>query len=235
MEIRPAAELGPIILCLDTSGSMRGARETVAKALALECLRGAHRQERKCFLYAFRCALAVFANSVAADAYGLLMRMGCTPPFVVHVDGCASPRRMAVAAMSSCSHCVHNPHHRNPSGPGDVVELELTTGPGALDRLLHFLQMSFQGGTDVDKPLELSLERLGREEWAQADILMVTDGEISPPKQDTLQRLRVAHDSLGLEVHGLIVAPQVTPAMEELCTHVHVFKSWSTVGSMGVM
>ncbi|GIL90546.1 hypothetical protein Vretifemale_18190 [Volvox reticuliferus] len=53
MEIRPAAELGPIILCLDTSGSMRGARETVAKALALECLRGAHRQRRACYLYAF--------------------------------------------------------------------------------------------------------------------------------------------------------------------------------------
>ena len=31
-EIRPAAECGPIILCLDTSGSMMGARETVAKA-----------------------------------------------------------------------------------------------------------------------------------------------------------------------------------------------------------
>jgi hypothetical protein len=30
-EVRPAAELGPIILCLDTSGSMSGARETVAK------------------------------------------------------------------------------------------------------------------------------------------------------------------------------------------------------------
>lgn len=53
MEIRPAAELGPIILCLDTSGSMRGARETVAKALALECLRGAHRQRRPAYLYAF--------------------------------------------------------------------------------------------------------------------------------------------------------------------------------------
>ncbi len=53
MEIRPAAELGPIILCLDTSGSMRGARETVAKALALECLRGANRQRRPCYLYAF--------------------------------------------------------------------------------------------------------------------------------------------------------------------------------------
>ena len=38
---RPAGELGPIILCLDTSGSMAGPRETVAKATALECLRAA--------------------------------------------------------------------------------------------------------------------------------------------------------------------------------------------------
>ena len=35
-EVRPAAELGPIIVCLDTSGSMAGARETVAKARELE-------------------------------------------------------------------------------------------------------------------------------------------------------------------------------------------------------
>ncbi len=33
LEIRPAAQLGPIIVCLDTSGSMAGARETVAKVL----------------------------------------------------------------------------------------------------------------------------------------------------------------------------------------------------------
>lgn len=30
-EIRPSADMGPIICCLDTSGSMHGARETVAK------------------------------------------------------------------------------------------------------------------------------------------------------------------------------------------------------------
>ena len=35
LEIRPAAELGPIIVCLDTSGSMSGARETVAKVQPL--------------------------------------------------------------------------------------------------------------------------------------------------------------------------------------------------------
>jgi len=53
LELRPAAELGPILLCLDTSGSMSGARETVAKALALECLRGAMRQRRRALVYAF--------------------------------------------------------------------------------------------------------------------------------------------------------------------------------------
>lgn len=35
---------GPILLCVDTSGSMRGAREVVAKALALECMRAAKAQ-----------------------------------------------------------------------------------------------------------------------------------------------------------------------------------------------
>jgi len=33
---------------------MSGARETVAKAVTLECMRGAVRQKRACFLYAFR-------------------------------------------------------------------------------------------------------------------------------------------------------------------------------------
>ena len=41
-----------------------------------------------------------------------------------------------------------------------------------------------QGGTDVDAPLIRSLEQLDREEWAQADIMMVTDGEIRMPGEE---------------------------------------------------
>ena len=37
-EIRPSSEMGPIICCLDTSGSMHGARETVAKVGHLSCV-----------------------------------------------------------------------------------------------------------------------------------------------------------------------------------------------------
>jgi len=84
---------------------MYGAREVVAKALTLECVRGAHRQQRKCYVYAF-------------------------------------------------------------SGPRDVMELELGLDSASMARLLPFLTMSFSGGTDVDAPLALSLERLSREEWS---------------------------------------------------------------------
>jgi uncharacterized protein with von Willebrand factor type A (vWA) domain len=52
-EIRPTADRGPILLCVDTSGSMRGARETVAKALTLECMRAAKVQERGCYVFGF--------------------------------------------------------------------------------------------------------------------------------------------------------------------------------------
>jgi len=167
LELRPASEMGPIIVCLDTSASMLGPRETVAKSLTLECMRGAIRQQRKCLVYAF-------------------------------------------------------------SGPENVMELELDVGPESISKLLSFLTMSFSGGTDVDAPLALSLERLGREEWNLADILMVTDGEIPHPNEDILGKLNVAKDDMGLSVHGLLVG-RVTEPMQKICTDIHVFKSWNVV------
>lgn len=46
------------------------------------------------------------------------------------------------------------------------MQLELGNDAASMSRLLTFLTMSFSGGTDVDAPLALSLERVGREEWA---------------------------------------------------------------------
>lgn len=48
-----ARERGPIIALLDTSASMSGAPESVAKAVVLEALRVAHAEGRLCFLIAF--------------------------------------------------------------------------------------------------------------------------------------------------------------------------------------
>ena len=50
---RPALERGPILAVIDTSGSMHGLPEQVAKALVLEALRTAHAEKRRCLLHAF--------------------------------------------------------------------------------------------------------------------------------------------------------------------------------------
>lgn len=44
---------GPIILCVDTSGSMHGLPEIIAKAISLEALRVAISENRKCFVISF--------------------------------------------------------------------------------------------------------------------------------------------------------------------------------------
>lgn len=49
---RPRPQRGPIIAVVDTSGSMSGVPERVAKALALQCLTTAHAEGRDCLLYA---------------------------------------------------------------------------------------------------------------------------------------------------------------------------------------
>ncbi len=50
---RPRPERGPIVAIVDTSGSMHGLPERVAKAIVLEALRTAHAERRRCFLYAY--------------------------------------------------------------------------------------------------------------------------------------------------------------------------------------
>jgi uncharacterized protein with von Willebrand factor type A (vWA) domain len=48
---------GPFILCIDTSGSMRGAAETVAKTLCFALLKTALQEKRACYLISFAVGL----------------------------------------------------------------------------------------------------------------------------------------------------------------------------------
>ncbi|NKC10890.1 MAG: VWA domain-containing protein [Gammaproteobacteria bacterium] len=64
-------ERGPIIVCLDTSGSMQGTPETVAKALTLEAMRVAHQEKRACYLYAFGGPQEVIEHQLELTAQGL--------------------------------------------------------------------------------------------------------------------------------------------------------------------
>jgi uncharacterized protein with von Willebrand factor type A (vWA) domain len=47
------AVCGPLLVCVDTSGSMQGGAEAVAKAVVLEAMRSAHASQRPCHVFAF--------------------------------------------------------------------------------------------------------------------------------------------------------------------------------------
>ena len=158
-----ARERGPIVLCLDTSGSMRGAPEQVAKAVAIAALRVAHTERRGCKLIAF-------------------------------------------------------------GGPGELLERDLH-GPGGLQALLELMGQGFDGGTDVQTPIETAIERVHQAAWASADLLIVSDGEFGCVPH-TLARLDEARRELGLFVQGLLVGDRETLGMLDVCDAIHWVRDW---------
>ncbi len=78
---RPRPERGPIISVIDTSGSMHGMPERVAKAIVLETLRVAHAERRRCYLYAFSGPGDVAEHELDLSPEGigrLLVFLGCS-------------------------------------------------------------------------------------------------------------------------------------------------------------
>lgn len=68
---RRRLEMGPMLVCVDTSGSMQGGAEEVAKAVVLEAVRTAHAQKRPCHVFAFGGPDEVVEMELGADAEGL--------------------------------------------------------------------------------------------------------------------------------------------------------------------
>ena len=159
-----ALERGPIILCLDTSGSMKGAPENIAKAVALEALRVAERERRGCVLIAF-------------------------------------------------------------GGPGELVERELDANRDGLRALLDLMGQGFDGGTDVQTPIERAITRVREARWRSADLLIVSDGEFGCTGA-TLAQLDAARSELGLRVQGVLVGDRETMGLLNTCDHIFWLRDW---------
>jgi uncharacterized protein with von Willebrand factor type A (vWA) domain len=153
-----------MLVCLDTSGSMRGAPENVAKACVLQALRSAHASGRACRLLAF-------------------------------------------------------------GGAGELLEQELALTPLGLDNLLSLMDQSFDGGTDVQTPLERAVALVQEGTYALADILIVSDGEFGVTPA-TLEALRGSKKSLGLRVHGILIGDRETIGLLEVCDQIHWVRAW---------
>ena len=101
----------------------------------------------------------------------------------------------------------------------------ITADAGGVKRLLNFLSHSFGGGTDVTGALKFAMRSLESEIMSEADILLVTDGEIpNPPVSDelleALDRLKLQR---GVEMHGLLVGKNESKPLSRICTKTHNF------------
>jgi uncharacterized protein with von Willebrand factor type A (vWA) domain len=157
-------ERGPILLCLDTSGSMRGAPEHIAKAVAIAALRAAHETGRGCRLIAF-------------------------------------------------------------GGPGEVFARDLARGTAGLQALLDLMGQAFDGGTDLQTPLELAIAAVHEARWRSADLLIVSDGEFGC-RPDTLALLDETRSRHGLRVQGVLVGDRETMGLLEVCDAIHWVRDW---------
>jgi uncharacterized protein with von Willebrand factor type A (vWA) domain len=164
-DLPPGAPLerGPIVLCLDTSGSMRGAPENIGKAVVIAALKLARVARRGCRLVAF-------------------------------------------------------------GGPGETIERDLA-GPGGLAALLELMGQAFDGGTDIQTPIERAIELVHENAWQSADIVVVSDGEFGCVPA-TLARLDEARHELGVAVHGVLVGDRETMGMMEICDQIHWVRDW---------
>lgn len=105
---------GPVIICVDTSGSMHGTPENIAKTITFALAKIAVSEKRKCYLISFSTNIETLDLS------------------------------------------------------------DFKTGD-AISKLVRFLQMSFNGGTDARPALEHSVEMLHKDGYKNADVLMISD------------------------------------------------------------
>jgi uncharacterized protein with von Willebrand factor type A (vWA) domain len=88
-------------------------------------------------------------------------------------------------------------------GRGAVEDVTLRRGRAGLEQLLDFLGLAFYGGTDFDGPLNRALSLLEQRRFADADILLVTDGlcRASGEMVERVRRQRAA----GLRVLSAVI------------------------------
>jgi uncharacterized protein with von Willebrand factor type A (vWA) domain len=132
---------GPFIICVDTSGSMHGTPETVAKTLSFALLKMAVRDNRKCYLISFSTA---------------------------------------------------------------IETLNLTDLKNNLEKLIEFLSMSFNGGTDAVPAMREALRMLETEDYKKADVIMVSDFVMSGFDEQTKNQIIAAKEK-KTKFHSLVI------------------------------
>ncbi|MBP6338257.1 MAG: hypothetical protein KA375_11710, partial [Vitreoscilla sp.] len=98
-----------------------------------------------------------------------------------------------------------------------------------LAALLDLMGQSFDGGTDVQVPIERALAAVHEACWSSADLLIISDGEFGCVPA-TLASLDQAREQLGLRVQGVLVGDRETLGLMDTCDDIHWVREWRRHG-----
>jgi len=131
---------GPIIICVDTSGSMQGSPENIAKTVTFALSKIAVEEMRQCFVISF-----------STDIETLEVK------------------------------------------PNEDMEMTSANDEHYLQKLVKFLRMSFNGGTDAEPALRKAIKMLNGEEgegYKNADVLMISDFVMQELSEDLVSSIK---------------------------------------------
>ena len=148
---------GPIIICVDTSGSMHGTPENIAKTVTFALAKIAIEEERKCYLISFSTKIKKLDMN------------------------------------------------------------DLKTG-NALEKLVRFLRMSFNGGTDAAPALNHALKLLKENDWKNADVLMISDFVMGNLSDDMMKAIDSEKEK-ETEFHSLVIGASGNNAAIQCFNH----------------
>ena len=134
---------GPIIICVDTSGSMNGTPENVAKTVTFALSKIAIEEERKCYMISFSTGI-------------------------------------------------------------ESLDLSDFKNGNSLPKLVQFLRMSFNGGTDANPALRHAVEMLQKDGYKNADVLMISDFVMGTLSNDLVKSIE-SEKANGTDFYSLVI------------------------------
>ena len=180
---------GPVIICLDTSGSMAGSREHLAKAVVLET--------------AIMVTVALYHSS-----FDLIQHLN--PHTQLSIFQAGKDGRVCYVITFSGYGTVAE-------FEGASVGVKNKTGLARLlDFLAYSFHGSTDLTRPLKRAIELVEQNEG--DWTNSDILLVTDGVFGAVQSELMNKLGQLEVTKGLEIHGLLVGNTESAPLAALCT-----------------
>lgn len=160
-------------------------------------------------------------------------------PFIVCVDASASmdgePEILAKATALAFAERAYSEkracHLILFGGQGQIMEARLDKPPRSVESLLDLLTLTFDGGTDFDRPLLYALELTSAPTFSKADIVIITDGmaEVDSSVQLAMQR---AKRNEGVGCYGVIVGDGPVDSLNAVADSVWVLRRKALHGTL---